>query len=120
MCHELQWPEELITRVVRSFRGSGISAVSLKIQKRKKKRKPRKLKMFNLKSTHKKQSSCFPNAFYLHKLCCSNRPFFLWGREGKREQGGDLALVGERKVFPHGGCLVVFWFAQRFTGQSVC
>lgn len=79
-------------------------------------KKPTKLKIFPLN-----QRSCSPNTFYLHKRCHSAGLFFLWGREGKREQGGDLALVGKRKkVFLHGGCFVVFLFTQQFTGQSAC
>jgi len=53
--------------------------------------------MFHLKFILKNQHSCSPNPFYLHKLCHSTGLFFLWGREGKREQGGDLTLVGKRK-----------------------
>lgn len=97
-----------------SFSDSDASAVNLKTQKRRK--KLAKLKIFHLKPT---QLSYSPTTFCLHKLCSSTG--LLWGREGEREQGEDLALTGERKkVFLQEGCLVMFPFAQQFRGQSAC
>lgn len=47
--------------------------------------------------------------------------FFLWGREGKKEWGRDLAFVSKReKICLTGGCLVVFLFTHQFTGQTAC
>lgn len=86
--------------MIRSFGGSGASAVKLKIQKRK--RKKTQLKILHLKPNLKKQYSCSPNTFYLHKLHHSTGLLFLWRREGKSEQGEGLALVGERKRVPCG------------------
>lgn len=117
VCHAPQWPEELVTRVFRSFSVSGVSIVNLKIQKKKKKPK---LKMFHLKSTHKNQCSCSPNTFYLHKLCHSVGVFFLWEREGKKGIQRRPCTCMQKNAFLHRGCLVVFPFTQQFTGQSVC
>lgn len=76
-------------------RVNAVSAVNLKIQKRQK--IITKLKMFHLKSTDKNQHFCFPNSFYLHKLC---HPIeFLLGREDEREQGEPCTFRLNKESF---------------------